>query len=183
MFFAVLMAVAMVASQASANLLLSARGPGSANNVEVAAGSEIQLTISLTAQSAFILYNGGDFLIGSGSDATFGAANYDLAGAGNWTAVPPEGGSSRFFTGGPAGTHIFFNAGDTLQLGRIVLRAGNAPGTYTTTFDQVLQLDSAFNPIPTQTSGFSYTVPVPEPSSALLLGLATTGLAIRRRRS
>lgn len=178
MLCAALLAVAMFASQASANLLLSATGPAGDLNP----GQEVQLTVRATAQSAFILYNGGDFLIGSGSDATFGTATYDLTGAGSWTAVPPEGGTTRFFTGGPAGTHIFFNAGDSLQLGRIVLRAGNTPGSFTTTFSQVLQLDSAFLPINTTTAGFSYNV-VPEPSSAMLMGLAATGLAFRRRRS
>lgn len=179
---AFVLAVAMVAGQASANLLLSARAAGGANNVELQFGQEIELTITATAQTAFLLYNGGDFTINSGSSATFQAATYLLTGAGGWTAVPPQGGPSRFFTGGPAATHIFFNAGDSLNLGRIVMRAGNTQGSFSTSFSDVAQLDSAFLPIPTQTSGFSYSV-VPEPSSAMLLSLAASGLAFFRRRS
>lgn len=184
-FCAVLFAMAVAAGQASADLLLSARGPGGSNDVVLMPGEEVNLTVSVTVTepfAGFLLYAGGDFQIGSGSDATFHGTEYLLTGAGAWTAVPPEGGTTRFFTGGPASTQVFTQVGQTLDLGRIVLRAGG-PGTFTTTFDLVNQLNSDFLPINTATSGFTYTVGVPEPSSALLLGLAGTGLVFRRRRS
>lgn len=182
-----LLAVAFVASQASANLLLSIAGAGGVNNVDLLPGQEIELTVSLTVTSLpvappLVAWNGGDFMLNSGSDSTFQGAVYLLDGAGAWTAVPPPGGTQRFFTGGPANTQFWFAVGNSATLGTITLRAGNTAGVYSTFFTEVLQLDSGFLPIPTATANFSYSV-VPEPSSAMLLGLAASGLAFRRRRS
>jgi len=180
--------MASAASQSSGNLLLSVLGPGGSNNLSISPGQEIELTIRMTVTSLpagfpFLAWNGGDFQINSGSDATFQQTTYLLSGAGGWTSVPPQGGTSRYFTGGPASTQFFFTPGATLDLGRIVLRVGNAPDCFEVTLDQVSMLDSDFLPIPTQTSGFFYgnLNCIPEPSSAVLLGLAIIGLSFQRR--
>lgn len=152
-------------------------------------GDEIKLLISLQyvpTGAPFLQYSGGDFLFDSGSDATLHGTEFLLSQVpggyvGRWTDVPPEGGTNRFFTGGPD-SWIFPFSGTELGLGTIVLRAGSQPGIFTTSFSEVQQLDTAFNDIPYTLQGFSYQV-VPEPSSVMLLGLAGIGLVARRRRS
>ncbi|MBX3421886.1 MAG: PEP-CTERM sorting domain-containing protein [Pirellulaceae bacterium] len=176
------LAVAAVVGQASANVILQARGPGGSNNVTLAPNQTVTLTISLVAQSAPTTYAGGDFRINSGSTATFHGTQYLLSGAGLWTSSPPAGTTARFFTGGPLGTHTFSTVGSTLDLGTIVMQAGNVLATFSTNFTSVTQLDGSFQSLPVTLSGFTYTVAIPEPSSMMLLGVAAGGMVLRRRR-
>lgn len=178
-----LLAVTLTVGQSKADLLLSLTGPGGSTSADLFEGDEVNLLLQLQATRSFVLWNGGDVMVNTGSDSVFGAAVYLPDGAGAWTAVPPEGSTQRFFTGGPAGTKIFFNAGETYDLGTIILRAGATPGSYSTFMTEVLMLDSAFLPLNVSLQNFSYTVSViPEPSSMLLLGTGLVGLVVRRRR-
>lgn len=189
---AFVLAVVVCVGSANANLLLRVTPDSSVQNMTP--GQEVRLVISLNWVSGFQSYNGGDFMINSGSDSTFQATEFLIppgpGTVGGWTAVPPAGGTQRFFTGGPTAPFTFSQTvipgltnGPTLTLGSIVLRAGNTAGSFSTFFTQVLQQDAGNVDIPNlQTANLSYSV-VPEPSSAMLLGLAASGLAFFRRRS
>lgn len=186
-------------------------GTTGASSIDLLPGEEVTLRIWAEHVTPFpssvgapnydtLLLNGGDFRINSNSDSTFHATSilYTPGGAfDGWTASPGEGGPSRFHTGGPlngvrlgAPEYDASPFGALLPLSRdfsfatIVLRAGNTLGSYTTDLTSIVMLDGGFNDIVTTSVGFSYNVVgVPEPSSALLLGLAATGLVVRRRRS
>jgi hypothetical protein len=176
-----LLAVTLTVGQSKADLLLRLTDLGGGTSAVLNTGDEVNLLLQLQATRSFVLWNGGDVMLNTGSDSVFGAAVYLPDGAGAWTAVPPEGSVQRFFTGGPAGTQIFFNAGETYDLGTIILRAGATQGDYETFMTEVLMLDSAFLPLNVSVQNFAYSV-VPEPSSMLLLGTGLCGLVIRRRR-
>lgn len=186
LYYFALVALAFCAPNAAqADLLLFASTPSS---TDLQTGDEIVLTISVQRTSAaagFIIYNGGDFTISSGSNSTFEDRTYPFSsGSGGWIANPGPGATTARYSGGPIPSHIFFNAGDTLSLGTITLRAGSATGNFQATFSGVNQLDGSFLPITTVSNPFSYTVSaVPEPSSMALLGcVALGGYVIRRRR-
>ena len=183
LYYFALVALAFCTSPgAKADLLLFA---STNDSTDLLTGSEIQLTISIQSTSAgLLIYNGGDFTISSGSDSTFESRTYPFSGGGGWFPVPGAGETTAIYSGGPTPSHLFFNAGDTLDLGTINLKAGSATGNFEVTFSGITQLDSSFLPIDTTFNPFSYSVSaVPEPSSMALLGcVALGGYVIRRRR-
>lgn len=222
-----LLAVALVAGTASANILLTAiPNPASGGPVANVPGlnlnalqpnQEFQIQITARAIVAPIpdpdspgdtipqTFSGADFTILAGGGGTFQLAvannQHTVAptwrvrvddptknasgsqlGFGGWFDLPPQGGNTRQFSGGPNSTASFSNTTTTRTLGYIVLRAGGQAGTFNVSFSDLAAVNGDGVVIAgSQGSGFSYTV-VPEPSSALLGGLAVAGLAFRRRR-
>jgi hypothetical protein len=181
-YFALVALVFCTSNAAKADLLLFA---STSDSTDLVTGGQMQLTISVQSTSAgLLIYNGGDFTISSGSNSTFQNRTYAFSGSGGWFADPGIGATTAIYSGGPTPPHLFFNAGDTLELGTIDLRAGSATGNFQITFSGIKQLDGSFLDITTTSSPFSYTVSaVPEPSSMALLGcVAFGGYVIRRRR-
>lgn len=196
------LAVTVTVGQSKADLLLKLTGLNGETFHEFLPGEEKTLLLSVETTRDVVLLNGGDAMLHvhplSGNpiaDApdysnivyrndTWQEAVYLPDGAGAWTAVPPEGGPRRFFTGGPAAVQILFNTGDTFDFGTIVFRAGSAaPGQiFETVMTEVEMLDGSFLPLDVTIQNFSYSV-VPEPSSMMLLGTALCGLVVRRRRN
>ncbi len=198
-FCGLLLAVAMVAGQANASLILNARGPGGSTSAELMPGEEVVLTISMTATSFptdidppeglfRLTFQGIDLRINSGSTATFEATTVsppfgtENGGVGGWIAVPPAGQTIRDGAFGAAGQLNISPANATRILGTIVLRAGGDAGQFETFFTNINALDGEFLPIPVTPGTFSYSV-VPEPSAALLSMLGLVGLAFRRRQN
>lgn len=183
--FAIIALAFCAPNAAHADLLLFASTPSSTN---LQTGDQITLTISIQRTSTnpdFLIYSGGDFIISSGSNSTFEDRTYPFSiGSGGWIANPGPGETSARYAGGPIPPHIFFQAGDRLNLGTINLKAGSATGNFEITFSGIVQLDGSSLEIPTTSNPFSYTVSaVPEPSSMALLGCVTLGgYVIRRRR-
>lgn len=223
-----LLAVALVAGTASANIMLTAiPNPASGGPVanvpgldlnNLTPGQEFQVQITARAIVAPIddpdnpgetlpqSFAGADFTILAGGGGTFELAvannqhtvaptwrirvddptknaNSQQLGFGGWFDLPGPGGNTRQFSGGPNSTANFSNTTSTRTLGFIVLKAGNQPGTYNVNFGDIAAVNGDGLVIAgSQGTGFSYTVAIPEPSSALLSGLAVAGLAFRRRR-
>ncbi len=172
-----------VASHASADFFLSlrARGPGGSNNLLLTPGSSVQLTISVESLVGPLNYNGGDFDINSPGGAVLNTATKLISGTGGWLPVPPAGGTVRSFSALTSSPYAFSSVGEVLNLATIQMQAGMTPGIYNTTFTSVLQVDDGYFPIDTSTSNFSFTV-VPEPSSALMLGMVANFALFYRRR-
>jgi hypothetical protein len=195
-----MLAVALVASTASANVLLTAvqPTPGTPNlgPPGLNPGQTFTINIRIKAISAPLGFdpdsgdpipqtvNTAQFNLSAGGGGTFvaPATTTTNIGVGGWVAFAP--GPSQLFSGGlTSSAGIFNNSTTTRTLGSIVLQAGNTPGTFNVSFSNLQILDNDFQLIQgAQSTGLSYTV-IPEPSSALLGGLALAGLAFRRRRS
>jgi len=86
------------------------------------------------------------------------------------------------FWGNPPLT--FPDPGTRHQIATLTLStAGATPGNYSISMSEFSALSAAFTEITPVDGGIvNYTIFVPEPSSATLLGLAVVGLVIRRRR-
>jgi hypothetical protein len=75
------------------------------------------------------------------------------------------------------------SVGQSINVGTIQLRGDFVGNNFSTNFAEVVAVEGLqFTNIPMTFSNFSYSV-VPEPSSAMLLSLAASGLAFFRRRS
>jgi hypothetical protein len=158
----------LVGNEAQFGIFLASTTFGATNTTqEQPLGVDVRVTLDTGNGSAGLWSAGANLQGGAGFDPEGFPTNSALYAA---------------FWGNPPLT--FPNADTRHQIATLTLNtAGAVAGTYSISLSELSALSAAFTEITSINGGpLQYSIFIPEPSSAALLGLAVTGVLMRRRR-